>query len=73
MVRDNIRFPEKPSWLQLNRDPEEADRQRLLCATARGSRVKGQTDHGGTWEGNVRSMDEAPGVGRKAGARQEDR
>jgi hypothetical protein len=27
----------------------------------------------GTWEGNVRSLDEAPGVGRRAGARQEDR
>lgn len=46
MVRDNIRFPEKPPWLQLDRNPEEADRQRLLGAAVRGSRVKGQDDHG---------------------------
>lgn len=51
MMRDNIRFPEKPQWLQLDRDPKEADRERLLCAAMRGSRVKGQNDHGGHFGG----------------------
>lgn len=71
MVRDNIRFPKKPPWLQLDRDPKEADRQRLLCVAVRRSRVR--TTMVDTWEGNVRSLEEVAGAGRWAGARQEDR
>lgn len=71
MIRDSIRFPEKPPWLQLDRNPKEADRQRLLCVVVRRSRVRMTMMD--TWEGNVRSLEEAAGAEKWAGARQEDR
>lgn len=41
MIRDSIRFPEKPPWLQLDRNPKKkTDRQRLLCVVVRRSRVR---------------------------------
>lgn len=47
-MRDNTRFSEKPPWLHLDRDPEEADRQRLLYVAMRGSKVRATTVD--TWE-----------------------
>lgn len=72
MVRDNIRFLEKPPRLQSDRDPQRSRQtEAVVCVAGRRSRVR--TTMVDTWEGNVRSLEEVAGAGRWAGARQEDR
>lgn len=55
----------------IGQEPQETDRQRLLCVVVRRSRVRMTMVD--TWEGNVRSLEEAAGAERWAGASQENR
>lgn len=63
MMKDNIRFSEKPPWPQLDRDPEEADRQRLLYVAMRGTKVRMTTVD--TWEMKLLEQGGGQELGRK--------